>query len=45
MCGLFVCARVREARKRGWEISIFWDFWELWGGVSEGEKFLIFWEI
>ena len=27
MCGLFfVCARVREARKRGWEISNFLGF-------------------
>lgn len=24
---------------------IFWDFWELCGGVSDGEKFLNFWEI
>lgn len=26
MCGLFVYARVREARKRGWEISNFLGF-------------------
>jgi hypothetical protein len=33
MCGLFfVCARVREARKRGWEISNFLGFLGIVGG-------------
>lgn len=50
MCGLFfVCARVREARKRGWEISNFLGFLGIvgvgWSGLSESEKFLDFWEI
>lgn len=51
MCGLFIYARVREARKRGWGISNFLGFLGIvgWGGLilnlSESEKFLIFWEI
>lgn len=51
MCGLFVCSRVREARKRGWGISNFLGFLGIvgWGGMdlslSESEKFLNFWEI
>ena len=42
MCGLFfVYARVREARKRGWEISNFLGFLGIvevgWSGLSENE--------
>ena len=45
MCGLFfVSARVREARKRGWEISNFLGFLGIvgveWSGLSEsGSEF------
>lgn len=52
MCGLFfVCARVREARKRGWGnfefFGIFGKFGGGWSGLglSGSEKFLDFWEI
>ena len=47
----FFYARVREARKRGWEISNFLGFLGIVGVVgaradlSESEKFLDFWEI
>ena len=47
MRAFFVCARVREARKRGWEISNFLGFLGIvgvgWSGLSESEKFLDFW--
>lgn len=39
MCGLFVCARVREARKRGWGISNFLGFL---GNLSVAEDFFNF---
>ena len=51
MRAFFVYARVREARKRGWEISNFLGFLGIVGGRWNGlglngsEKFLDFWEI
>ena len=44
MRAFFVCARVREARKRGWEISNFLGFLGIvgggWSGLSEsGSEF------
>ena len=49
MRAFFIYARVREARKRGWEISNFLGFLGIvgvgWSGLSESEKFLDFWEI
>lgn len=42
MRAFFVCARVREARKRGWEISNFLGFLGIvgvgWSGLSESES-------
>ena len=39
MCGLFVCARVREARKRGWGIS---NFFGIFGNCGVGCRFFDF---
>ena len=39
MRAFFVCARVREARKRGWEISNFLGFLGIVGWAAD---FLIF---
>lgn len=44
MCGLFICARVREARKRGWGISNFLGFLGIVGWGERGRKILIFWK-
>ena len=42
MCGLFVCARVREARKRGWGVSNFLGFLGIVGWGERGRKIFNF---
>jgi hypothetical protein len=47
MCGLFIYARVREARKKTGlgNFEFFGIFGKFWGGASGSEKFSVFWEI